>query len=120
LIVQDGQIVLIDFPQPDQSTGKLRPALVIRRLPGRHDDWLICLISTQLSQLLPGFDELVQVTDQDFEASGLKKTSVIRISRLATVEQRLFVGSIGQLSAERMLAVKGRLARWITETPTPV
>lgn len=62
-MIQDGQIVLIRFPESDQSKGKLRPALVIRRLPGRHDDWLICSISSQVSRQLPGFDELIRDTD---------------------------------------------------------
>ncbi|MBA4417504.1 MAG: hypothetical protein C0392_06300 [Syntrophus sp. (in: bacteria)] len=30
----EGQIVLFRFPQTDQQSGKLRPALIIRRLPG--------------------------------------------------------------------------------------
>ncbi|HEX9737519.1 MAG TPA: type II toxin-antitoxin system PemK/MazF family toxin [Thermoanaerobaculia bacterium] len=60
-MVQDGQVVLIRFPDADQSAGKLRPALVIRRLPGRHDDWLTCLISSNLRQHVSGFDELKSI-----------------------------------------------------------
>ena len=52
-----GQIVLFPFPQTDQITGKLRPALVLRRLPGPHEDWLICLISSQLRHEVPGVEE---------------------------------------------------------------
>ncbi len=117
MIVQDGQVVLIRFPEPDQSTGKLRPVLVVRRLPGRYDDWLVCLISSKLSEQVPGFDELVREKDEDFASSGLKTTSLIRIARLATVEQRSFVGSIGRVSDERLKTVKGRLSRWIAESP---
>ncbi len=116
-MVQDGQIILIRFPRSDQIIGKLGPALVVRRLPGRHDDWLICLISTKLFQRIPGFDELIQESDDDFATSGLKTTSLIRIALLATVEQRLFVGSIGRVADERLGSVKGRLARWISESP---
>ena len=76
-MVQDGQVVLVRFPQADQQAGKLRPALVIRRLPGRHDDWLISLISSNLSQQLPDFDELIRETDEDFATSGLKVASLI-------------------------------------------
>ena len=49
-MIDEGQIVLFNFPQTDQKIGKLRPALVLRRLPGRFDDWLICMISSQLHQ----------------------------------------------------------------------
>lgn len=36
-----GQIVMFRFPQTDLMEGKLRPALLIGKVPGEHDDWLI-------------------------------------------------------------------------------
>lgn len=120
LMVRDGQIVLVRFPQTDQDAGKLRPALVVRRLPGRHDDWLISLISSNLSQQLPDFDEVVRESDEDFTTSGSKVASLIRIGRLAVVDQQLFIGSIGRLSDARVRAIKSRLSRWISESPTSV
>jgi mRNA interferase MazF len=81
-----GQIVLFRFPQTDLEGGKLRPALLLAQLPGGYDDWLICMISSQIRQYVPGFDEIVQETDADFAGSGLKVSSVIRIGRLAVVE----------------------------------
>ena len=116
-MVQDGQIVLLRAPHTDRGPGKIRPALVIRRLPGRHDDWLISPISSNLSQEISGFDEVVSEKDDDFKLSGLKHTSLIRIARLAAVEQGLFLGSIGRLSSDRLANVKQRLARWIQESP---
>jgi len=41
-----GQIVLFRFPQTDFEEGKLRPALLLGKLPGEYDDWLICMISS--------------------------------------------------------------------------
>ena len=58
-MVQEGQVVLFKFPYTDQMEGKLRPALVIRKVPGPHDDWLSCMISSQLSQGIDGFDEFL-------------------------------------------------------------
>jgi mRNA interferase MazF len=37
---QAGQIVLFRFPQTDLVEGKLRPALLLGKLPGEYDDWL--------------------------------------------------------------------------------
>ena len=37
-MIEEGQIVLFRFPQSDFRRGKVRPALVIRRLPGDYDD----------------------------------------------------------------------------------
>jgi len=40
-----GQVVLFRFPQTDFEEGKLRPDLLLGKLPCRFDDWLICMIS---------------------------------------------------------------------------
>ena len=58
------------------------------------------MISTQLQQALPGFDELLDPNQSDFEASGLKVASVIRVSRLAVVDADMVVGAIGEISDE--------------------
>ena len=101
-MIQDSQIVLFPFPQANQSTGKLRPALVLRRLPGLHDDWLICLISSQLRHQVPGVDEIVYDTDPDFADTGLKVTSVIRVCRLAVVSAGTLQGAVGNLTPQRL------------------
>ena len=80
-----GQVVAFRFPQTDLEQGKLRPALLLGKLPGNYDDWLICMISSQTHQHIVGFDEIVQESDVDFGESGLKVTSVIRVGRLAVV-----------------------------------
>ena len=112
-MIQEGQIVLFKFPQTDLPSGKLRPALVIRKLPGRFDDWLICMISSQLAQLLEDFDVIVCGNDADFETSGLKTDSVIRISRLAVVSSAILLGSIGTISEDRLSLIRNRIVKWI-------
>ncbi|MEA1928726.1 MAG: type II toxin-antitoxin system PemK/MazF family toxin, partial [Candidatus Auribacterota bacterium] len=97
-MIQEGQIVLFRFPQTDQTAGKLRPSLILRKSPGQYDDWLICMISSQLSQKIPDFDEVLTDTDPDFRLSGLKFPSIIRICRLAVVEGNILLGTIGEIS----------------------
>ena len=65
-MIREGQIVLFRFPYADRKERKLRPALVVRRLPGAYEDWLICMISSQLSQEVSSFDEFVSEEDSDF------------------------------------------------------
>lgn len=113
---QAGQVVLFGFPQADLAAGKLRPALLLGKLPGKYDDWLICMISGQTRQYIDQFDELVQEDDPDFAESGLKKASVIRVGRLAVVEGQILVGAIGQISSERLARIKGHLAAWLHQT----
>jgi mRNA interferase MazF len=112
---QAGQVVVFRFPQTDLEEGKLRPALLLGKLPGEYDDWLICMISSQTHQHIPGFDELVQESDADFGESGLKVTSVIRVGRLAVVSGEILLGAIGQISNERLAQIRKRLSDWLSE-----
>jgi mRNA interferase MazF len=112
---QAGQVVVFRFPQTDLEEGKLRPALLLGKLPGEYDDWLICMISSQTRQYIPEFDELVQESDADFGKSGLKVTSVIRVGRLAVVSGEILLGAIGQISNERLTHIKKNLSDWLSE-----
>ena len=38
---KEGQIVLFRFPNTDYTEAKLRPAVLIKKVPGEHNDWLI-------------------------------------------------------------------------------
>ena len=110
---QAGQIVLFRFPQADLEQGKLRPALLLGRLPGEYDDWLTCMISSQVRHYVPEFDEIIREGDPDFAASGLKVSSVIRIGRLAVIEGEILLGATGQIAPERLGRIKTRLAEWL-------
>jgi mRNA interferase MazF len=112
-MIAEGQIVLFRFPQTDQQSGKLRPAVVVRKLPGRYEDWLISMISSQLSQETPGFDEIISPNDPDFKNSGLKLTSLIRISRLAVVNADILLGNIGRIDDIRLARIRQKLSQWI-------
>jgi mRNA interferase MazF len=112
---QAGQVVVFRFPQTDLEGGKLRPALLLGKLPGNYDDWLICMVSSQTRQYIAGFDEIVQENDSDFGESGLKVASVIRVGRLAVVSGEILIGAIGQISRERLSQVKKHLADWLSE-----
>lgn len=110
---QSGQIILFRFPQTDLTAGKLRPALLLGKLPADYDDWLICMISSQTRHYIPQFDELIQENDSDFVQSGLKIASVIRVGRLAVAASRVLLGTTGHISPERFQRIKNHLTEWI-------
>ncbi len=89
-----GDIVLFPFPLTNLSIGKLRPALLVKHLPSYNQDWLVCMISTQIPQQIPTVDEVIDTSDGDFTQSGLLQTSIIRVTRIAVVEQRIFLGKL--------------------------
>jgi len=119
-MIAEGQVILFRFPQTDQTEAKLRPALVLNQLPGPHNDWLICMISSQLHQAIPDFDEVLTSRDSDFEESGLKSASVIRISRLAVVDSYILLGKLGQIDKQRLTRIKRKIASWIEGTELTV
>ena len=112
-MIAEGQIVLFRFPQTDLATGKLRPALVLRKLPGQYDDWLICMISSKLDQCIAGFDEVITHGDADFDASGLKMPSLLRTSRLAVVDGEILLGRLGKIEDRRLIRIKQRISEWV-------
>lgn len=109
-----GQIVLFRFPQTDLEAGRLRPAVLLGKLPGEYDDWLICMISSRIRHQVANFDELVREQDADFAASGLKAPSLIRLGRLAVVQGEVLLGAVGAIAPERLNRMKQRLSEWLT------
>lgn len=112
---QAGQVVIFRFPQTDLEEGKFRPALLLGKLPGEYDDWLICMISSQTRHYIAGFDEMMQESDSDFSESGLKVASIIRVGRIAVVSGEILLGAIGQVSSERLGRIKTHLTDWLSE-----
>jgi mRNA interferase MazF len=59
------------------------------------------------------FDEMIEVSDLDFKDSGLKHRSLIRVSRLAVVNETFLPGSIGKISEERLQRISKQLRNWL-------
>ena len=114
--MQAGEIVLVDFPFSNQQGSKLRPALVLARLPGEHEDFLVCMISTRVVNAVDNFDEMIMDHDSDFVETGLKSSSVIRLGRLHVVELPLVRGTIGAISQSRLDGIRVRLGSWLSNT----
>lgn len=111
--MEPGQIVVFPFPYTDGGGEKLRPALLLARLPGEFDDWLLCMISSQQRHYLPGMDELITPDDADYFATRLRTTSVIRATRLAVVNAALLSGRLGSVAPERLNRIRHRLSAWL-------
>ena len=84
-----GEIILITFPFTDLSGSKLRPALV---LAVDRDDVTVAFITTNLQQL-NNTDMFLQKSTNN----GLKKDSLVKMNKIATLDNSLIMGSVGQL-----------------------
>ena len=84
-----GDIVLITFPFTDLSGTKLRPAIILAEsIP----DITVCFITTQLHWQEPS--DLVLFPSA---SNGLKKQSLVRIGKIATLSTALAKGFLGRL-----------------------
>ncbi len=108
--MKPGDVVLIPLQQLAGGAPKLRPALVLSRLPGTFQNVLICGISTRLQDLVNDWDELVRATDHDFRRSGLHHESAIRLSYLYAADSAEIAGTIGQIDPARLTRLLDRLS----------
>ncbi len=99
--MKKGDIVLIKFPFTDLSGNKLRPALI---LFDSGSDVIAAFITTVLSENLIGDVPLVMSSE-----NGLKKNSVLKLSKLATLSKNLLAGKIGFLSENEIKFVDSGL-----------
>ncbi len=99
--MKKGDIVLIPFPFSDLIGKKLRPAVV---LISTNLDVTVCFITTQF-QWKDKYD--FELISSSF--NGLKKDSIIRIGKLATIDKELVLGSIGKLEANYILLLNNNL-----------
>ena len=111
--MNQGDVVLTPVPQSDGIL-KNRPAIILREMPP-YRDMLVCGVRTQLHQEVKGFDEVVQLADSDFAASGLKSTSLIRLGFLAVLPRTSIIGSIGKISSERHKRLLRRLSEYLMQ-----
>ncbi len=113
-MITPGTIILLNFPQADLQTFSIRPDLLLKETPSRFDDWLVCMVSSQIHQHIEGFGEIINKDDSDFPTSRLKTTSVIRLDRLLTVSQQRFRAELGNIDQDRLQRLYNMLAKWFT------
>lgn len=88
--MQKGDIVLITFPFTDLTGSKKRPALI---LLSRSLDVTVSFISTQLH-----WQETTDLLLQPNATNGLKKPSLVRIGKIATIDKALVISDSGKIT----------------------
>jgi len=99
--MKKGDIVLIPFPFTDLKGSKNRPALVL--ISGKLDI-TVSFISTQLQWKDENDLELKPTS-----ANGLKKDSLLRLSKLATLDKELAIGKLGNIDEADLIVVNQNL-----------
>jgi len=87
-----GSVILTPFPFTDLSGNKVRPAVVIsHRLAG--DDVVVVFLTSQLK-----LKQSHLISIKPTQTNGLKGASKAVCSKIATLDKRIIVGEIGELS----------------------
>lgn len=76
---------------------------------------LVCGVSTQLHRQVKGFDEVIDLSDPDYAATGLRSASLIRLGFLALLPRSGVIGSIGEISRKRHQRLLKKLADYLME-----
>ncbi len=96
-----GDLVLITFPFTDLSGSKLRPAVV---LVDTKLDLTVCFITSQTER-----QESTDVSLYPSKTNGLRKTSLIRTSKIATLDRALAKGLLGTLTQTEISELNNQL-----------
>jgi mRNA interferase MazF len=96
-----GDIVLIPFPFTDLTGSKLRPAVI---LIDTMSDVTVCFITSQIK-----WAETTDIELMPAPTNGIKKASLIRVSKLATIDRHLALGKIGALDKEEISELNTKL-----------
>ena len=96
-----GDIILIPFPFTDLSGNKLRPAVVL--IAGQID-LTVCFITTQSK-----WQEPTDIQIKPSSSTGIKKDSVIRVSKIATIDKTLALGLLGNLDNQLLADINKNL-----------
>jgi len=96
-----GDIVLITFPFTDLSGTKLRPVVV---LTDTTLDLTVCFITTQTQ-----WQESTDVILLPNLSNRLKRQSLIRTSKIATLDRKLAKGLLGKLTPNELTELDNKL-----------
>lgn len=98
-------IILVPFPFADLRSTKRRPCLVLRsfKIKGLGELMIIAMVTSNLGGIeFPGDLQL-----QDITAAGLPKPSMVRLSKVVTIEAKLIKKKLGSLGrSDRSFVVK--------------
>ncbi len=99
--MKKGKIILIPFPFTNLSGNKTRPALV---LATDTFDITVAFITSKLIK-----QETNDLEIFASETNGLKVASIIKLNKIATIENTLALGELGSLTDEEIKEVNKKL-----------
>jgi mRNA interferase MazF len=102
--VKPGDVVLVRFPFTDIATDKKRPTLVLASTirSKRYRLVTVAMITSQVEALHLEGDVLLE----EWRAAGLLHPSLLRLGKVAIVDQELVDKTLGRLSQDDLAAAR--------------
>ncbi len=99
--MKKGDIVLLSFPFTDLKGKKVRPDLII---VVSELDVIVAFITTQLK-----WQSQFDMKLESDNLNGLKKTSLLRLSKITTLDKDLILGKLGELNQDSLHQINNNL-----------
>ena len=105
-----GKVILTPFPFTDLSGNKVRPAVIVSTDTRRGADVIVAFIATAFNPFtLQPTDVLLRRSDPDFAATGLKRSSVFKMDKVATISRSIILGELGDISPRLQAKLDAKL-----------
>jgi mRNA interferase MazF len=98
-----GDIVLVPFPFTDLSGRKNRPAVILIE---SGKDVTVSFITSQLK-----WEEQYDLVLQPSKENGLKQVSLLKLSKIATLDKEILIGRLGSLSSRELMQMNEKLVQ---------
>jgi mRNA-degrading endonuclease toxin of MazEF toxin-antitoxin module len=104
-----GEIYLASFPFGGKVGAKVRPVLALTGLLGSVPEVLVAYISATIPTSLLPTDILVDPTQPNHTSTNLRKISLLRLHKLATIHQSKVMRILGNVSPTVWTEVETKL-----------
>ncbi len=101
--MKKGDIVLISFPFTNLKGAKRRPAVILYK---GELDVIVSFITSRIK-----WEEKTDLLIVPDQSNGLKKPSLIRIDKIATLEIELIIGKIGEVGEDKIIELNSKLSQ---------
>ena len=105
--MKKGDFALVNFPFTDLSSNKLRPALVLHA-KNTDEDAILAFVTTQFEK-----EDMRSINissrEKEFNRTGLKKESIIKLNKIATLHKTIIRGKIGELPTNKIEELDDKL-----------
>lgn len=96
--MKTGDIVIVHYPFSNLAQTKIRPAVVVTITNDKYKDVALCLISSVVPLKLSKRELILQPNT----VNKLRVPSIIKVYRIATVQQSKIISIIGKFSENEL------------------